>query len=447
MEKLCPDGGIVKVVLAPAPGSAPIIPWGRGYNAKLHYTVATAPFRPLTRPMDPPAPPPAPPVVAAVHKHGRHQHKHSHGHEHGTSCTHHHDHDHDEKILCKSNPSDSKADLQQQTSPDPSAPVFASPSGVPYTFDTSVRRVIADTVRDDGLETLFELRIGRKFAFPALETAVTSMRVGETAKFLISPEYSLGFIQLESHLRRTRASANGRPVSNCCMGMAADADQHADLYSSADSPLELTVTLHEALAPAEYARDAWEVDAADRANEVSTIKDAGAAAFRRGEIGVARDQYMRALEWLESAHLKGQESRRTTDAGPESELTPPPVTDIARLCPVWAADTMRTLRLNIALCSLRLAEYERAVTQCSAVLVDSPRCTKALFRRALAHVRKGRDLDLAVTDLTAAVDPTRADTPMSRDDPEWRAAWDAYQTLSAHAVRQEKSMWGKLFGS
>ncbi|KAI9189751.1 Aryl-hydrocarbon-interacting protein-like 1 [Blastocladiella emersonii ATCC 22665] len=422
MEKVTDDGGIVKAVLRPPTEPAAEIRWVKGTNARLHYTVSTAPFVLAN-------PPKIKPASASKKKAA---------HKHSSACSHGHDHGDDHGCAAE--------EPKPIEPPKPGEPVFASPSGVAYRFDPSARRVLADTARDDGETELFELRMGRQFTFKALEAAVQTMRVGETSKFLVSPEYAEGFIQLETVLRKERAAKlaakEGRPrPPTCCMGMAADAEAHADLYASADVPLELTVTLHAVQQPDEFVPEAWEVSAVDKYNAIPSLKAAGAAHWAAGDAAAARDAYRRALEWTEGVQAAVADARRE---GTQPAGHAPPLADgegTRGVSCAWLDDTHLALRLNMALCTLHLGEYELAVVQCTQILGDKPGHPKALFRRALAHLRRGRDLELAQADLEAVV----AGGGMARDDRAWAEAWAELTAKWKRARASETRMWRGLF--
>ncbi len=66
-----------------------------------------------------------------------------------------------------------------------------------------------------------------------------------------------------------------------------------------------------------------------------------------------------------------------------------------------ANQSIISLRLNIALGNLKLKNWERAATQCDAVLLHDPRNVKALYRRARASFER-RLFQTAISDLRKA---------------------------------------------
>ena len=60
--------------------------------------------------------------------------------------------------------------------------------------------------------------------------------------------------------------------------------------------------------------------------------------------------------------------------------------------------TRVTLLLNLAATMLKLHDYPAAVAHCSSVIEVEPSNVKAYYRRAQAHLERGRDIDLADRD-------------------------------------------------
>ncbi|KAJ3277564.1 hypothetical protein HK104_003198, partial [Borealophlyctis nickersoniae] len=147
MEKITPDGGILKLTIRPGDLSAPPPEWSRGSNAKFHYTVHT-----YSRPGE------------AAEKGHVHTKSCSHGHsDHavdGHNHTHIHTHTHDH-----SETHNSRGEEQRP-----------------------IRKKVGDS-RDLDPEKPFELRIGFNFSVRAMEMCVKTMRVGEKARFLCMPQY------------------------------------------------------------------------------------------------------------------------------------------------------------------------------------------------------------------------------------------------------------------
>ncbi|KNE56460.1 hypothetical protein AMAG_02264 [Allomyces macrogynus ATCC 38327] len=464
MQKVTDDGGIVKIVLKPGPANndddnhnqRPVA-WVKGTNAKLQYKVTTAPFRQLGK-----ASPKSKAAKSASDNRGNnsagkccdHDHHHAAPHDHGKGATARERELKDSKEAL--HPTSEYKDGDEDEDDAPKA-VYASPSGVQYTFDPLVRRTVADSTVD---KEPFELRIGRKFMFPALEMAVCTMCPGETSRFLLAPEYTDGFIQLESLLRKERAAADarraGRPVPaaaahTCCMGLAVDAEKHADLYSTQGTPLELEVTLLDVQTQDQYERKVWEMSIVERYNEAPAHRARGTALVRStpSDWFAARDAYRRSLELLEAVAQAPTVADARRDRAHRGELTDgpnaraPPIEHEDQVSSTWLDENLLAVRLNYALCSLKLGEYDAAAKQCTEILQSAPNHPKALFRRGLAHLRRGRDLELAERDFLAVLE-TGA---MTRSDLEWAAAWQDLQGKWKVARQQESRLWRGVFSS
>ncbi|KAJ3364430.1 hypothetical protein GGF32_001954 [Allomyces javanicus] len=471
MQKVTDDGGIVKIVLMPAPAknddddqNQQAVAWIKGTNAKLHYKVTTAPFRQLDKAgskskatKNASGNPGRSAGKCCDHDH--HDHGHAGPHDHGKDATARER----ERELKDSkealHPKSEREDDRDDDTIDSAVPkaVYASPSGVQYTFDPSVQRTVADSTVD---KEPFELRIGRKFMFPALETAVCTMRPGETSRFLLAPEYTDGFIQLESLLRKERAAADaqraGRPAPaaaghTCCMGLAVDAEKHADLYSTQGTPLELEVTLLDVQTQDQYERKVWEMSIVERYNEAPTHRARGTALVRSTprDWSAARDAYRRSLELLEAVAQAPSVADARRDRAHRGEpidgpnACVPPIEHEDQVSATWLEENLLAVRLNYALCSLKLGEHDAAAKQCTEILTSAPNHPKALFRRGLAHLRRGRDLELAERDFLTVL-TTGA---MTRSDPEWAAAWQDLQGKWKVARQQESRLWRGVFSS
>ncbi|KAL7748852.1 Aryl-hydrocarbon-interacting protein-like 1 [Sorochytrium milnesiophthora] len=425
------DNRIAKIQLH-CPDDARTPQWTRGSNALLHYKVFTAPFRLRTAAA---APPPS-------HTH----------HEHSDDCCSSHTH------------ASATADAQ-------------------FVLDPSQRRLIADTRRDDGDAHPFELRTGRQFMFAALETAVTHMRIGETARFLLEPDKCEGFIRLEGLMREERARRNAKaqgaptpPPRNhsCCGGMAgsADAEANADLYATYGVPLELEVTLVDVLQPHEFERQVWEMSVVERWNEAVERREEGACvmAGAAGAAEAATDKYTAARRVFERCYVLAesvwmsslaQDLRRdavkassssSQESNSQGNVKLQKLQDESQLTVPLLTQLMVSARSNLCLVYLKLSEYALVVQHASLLLTTAAsgatstpvthpatRC-KTLYRRAVAYTHLGW-LDKAEKDLLACIE-TQC---MTRTDDEWSSAWKRLQTRFAQTAQKERAMFGGMF--
>ncbi|KAJ3164002.1 hypothetical protein HK101_000537 [Irineochytrium annulatum] len=312
------------------------------------------------------------------------------------------------------------------------------------------RKKIGDS-RDADPTKPFEMRVGLGFSVPCIEKCVKTMKVGEKAKFLCMPEECEGYAQLESVLRQEKKNrelaAKGLPpqrMGGCCAhANTEDAAANKDLLLLVSSPLEVEIELVSVQEPGDFTREIWEMSSADKLAEAPLRKEEGTRCYKAGDIAGATEKYTRALMLLESlsmspavtdvqrsrareVEMREKEVRRRADERrrlerlgqpvPEELLKPVPelsfgnetsatgdkvVVPLApgEIDPEFVLDMMKSTRLNYAACKLKLGELPTVVVQCSEVLKGDPSCVKALFRRAQAYLRLGRDLDLAEKDL------------------------------------------------
>ncbi|KAI8622602.1 hypothetical protein BC830DRAFT_1214117 [Chytriomyces sp. MP71] len=305
----------------------------------------------------------------------------------------------------------------------------------------------------------FELRIGLGFSVPMFEKCLKTMLPGERARFLCMPEECEGYAQLETILRQEKENrsliARGLPpvrTTGCCAQSAMlaatgnssvlTAQRDLLLCASGAAPLELELELLDVLEPGGFQREVWEMTAVDKYTEFPARRMEGTELYRRGEYAAACDKYARALVLLESlsqspavtdmqrqmtkdreacdkeVRRRVLERRRLERLGKlvPNEFTAFAVETYIKECeelvksedfsgnqginPKLVIENMQICRLNYAACKLKLGEYSAVVVQCSEVIKNDPTSIKALFRRAQAHRKIGRDLDLAQADLT-----------------------------------------------
>jgi hypothetical protein len=91
-------------------------------------------------------------------------------------------HKHHESLATMANSKDPLKDIESKLKSIPHVEKNPSNSKPP------VRTLISDSKNYDESKP-FELRIGYKFSFEALEQCITSMQIGEKSRFLIMPEY------------------------------------------------------------------------------------------------------------------------------------------------------------------------------------------------------------------------------------------------------------------
>ena len=96
--------------------------------------------------------------------------------------------------------------------------------------------------------------------------------------------------------------------------------------------------------------------------------------------------------------------------------------------------------LNLALCYLKIQEYDHAVKYASQALVNDPENVKALYRRGLANVKMGKNVE-AKEDLNQALE-------LSKDQNEQQSIKNALHELRQQEElnrQREKEMSQKMF--
>ncbi|KAJ3216662.1 hypothetical protein HDU67_009190 [Dinochytrium kinnereticum] len=482
-----PASKIFKVLLEPSPNarrSSKAVSWGKGSNARFHFTVHAY--------VSPEVEAAAEAEIESMKK--DHQHGHSHKHD--------HDHDHSHKKdpkkrgeelqkrakafevmleqLKDSKPAKSGKKASAKTADAPADTVKGGKgeSGV-GSGKPPAKRKISDSRAFD--EKPFEMRVGLGFSVPCLEKCVKTMQ-----RLVPDPPIQ-GYAQLESVLRQEKKNkeliAKGLPpmkMFGCCAhANAEDTQANKDLLLLVGSPLEFEIDLISVQEPGDFTREIWEMTSSEKFAEAPVRKEEGTALYRAGDFAGACEKYARALMLLESLSLSpavtdairnrrqeeeaaAKEERRRVDEVKRLEKLGQPIPP-ALLAPVKALkidpktkgevdpdavyDLMNTTRLNYAACKLKLGDLPVVVSQCSEVLKNDPGSVKALFRRAQAYARIGRDLDLAGNDLE-----TLKNVLVKKEFPEGCSEWvelrreeKVLEKLSKASAQKEKKMYGNMF--
>eukprot|EP00041_Stephanoeca_diplocostata_P004224 m.41769 g.41769 ORF g.41769 m.41769 type:complete len:598 (+) comp14980_c0_seq1:545-2338(+) len=135
---------------------------------------------------------------------------------------------------------------------------------------------------------------------------------------------------------------------------------------------------------ASHAAQAMPQQALYMTNGAKALKEQGNTLFRQQKYAEAAELYIKAMSNLNSVVPSGAVA-------------------------IEHAVVLKACRLNTARCHLETNQYTSAEDLCTAVLADSPRDLKALFRRGLAR-EKLKKIAGSVQDLTLAVEDPRADS-------------------------------------
>ncbi|RKO96919.1 hypothetical protein CAUPRSCDRAFT_7354 [Caulochytrium protostelioides] len=335
------------------------------------------------------------------------------------------------------------------------------------------RVLVADSrQRDNGAP--FDLRVGRQFAVPALETCVQSLRPGERARFLVMPPHAAGLVRLEGLLRdeerARRDRAAGRPGvlaaaalppgAGCSHHQHETAARYQSLGVLEQCPVEFDIVLLTIQHPGGFVREPWELTTAEKWAAAAPAKEDGTRRFRASDLAGATAAYRRALMLLEPlttcsemmdlkqmAQARQAERAAEARAARQRQVATPSVlasatSDVQSL--------MQTTRLNYAACLLQTGDYAGVVVQTSEVLrgarVPEPR---AYLRRARARRLIGRDLTEAAADLDAAQQLlVKTNVPMS--SPMWQDLRMERAALKQQLDRQhrkEKRIFQGMFSA
>ncbi|KAJ3105786.1 hypothetical protein HDU96_008443 [Phlyctochytrium bullatum] len=486
-----------KIYKLPLPGPPPSsisskkLSWGKGSNAKFHFTVFAY--------VSPETESAAAEEVENLKRSAAHDHHHhNHGH-------HHHDHKDDSKKrgeLLQERAKRFESILEQLTEKPKKKPVSAknethavakeveeTKTGKSKEAESKpVKRRISSSRDYD--EKPFEMRVGLGFSVPCLEKCVKTMKVGERAKFLCLPEECEGYAQLESVLRQEKRNkeliAKGEPpmkMFGCCAhARAEDAEANKDILYLVNSPLEFEIELVSVQEPGDFVKELWEMTPEEKYKEAPVRKEEGTALYRQGDYEGACEKYTRALMLLESLSLSpavtdvlrnrkqaeeaaAKENRKRLDEirrlqrlgqpipeklreQEEVKYHPADVVKEGGVDPNKVFELMNITRLNYAATKLKLGDLPTVVAQCTEVLKTDTNNVKALFRRAQARAKIGRDLDLAAQDL----DTLRA-VFAAKNIPETGAEWvelkreeQNLQKLLKASEAKERKMYSNMFG-
>ena len=107
----------------------------------------------------------------------------------------------------------------------------------------------------------------------------------------------------------------------------------------------------------------------------------------------------------------------------------------------------QALRLNYAACLLKLGDFKTVIVQCSEVLKRDPENVKALFRRGVAYMKLGRDLEDARKDLIQLAQIAERLDQATRESLEKDVAREMnnLEKLEKNYENKEKKMFSKIF--
>lgn len=253
---------------------------------------------------------------------------------------------------------------------------------------------------------------------------------GGTGASTVTGSERLQYMQLSSVLRRQRRNKSGHGhghghshghSSTCALNAS---PEDADLFAIAntDEPLDFEIELVDVAFPGSYAKENWELTPAEKLGRAVQLKEAGNELYKAGDSNSALEKYRTALDCLEVILIAGPLHSDDLAAGPGSNIQTAEIERAAVL-------------LNCAAAELKLGRFPAAVESTSQVIAKDPSCAKAYYRRGQAHLRRGRDVELALEDLRVASELAPSNAAITRAVAEAKAAIDAAKTDDAKRYR------------
>lgn len=232
-------------------------------------------------------------------------------------------------------------------------------------------------------------KLGAGGLIAGMELGLSTMRQGELARFLVHPDYAFG-----EHGVPPRIPPSATILLEMEILKLTDRAE-LDEYNAMDEEEKKEITFKKKL------------------HVVNTERQEGNELYQTGNNKKALSKYMRGLRILDTAHLRNQEE--------EDQMKHVQV----KLC------------LNVALCSLKLQQNERAIAHCNRVLDVEPKNPKALYRKGMALVNLG-DFTKAHKFLTRAQQQNPSDSSIARALKELDQKWRSWNNI-------ERSRYGKMF--
>eukprot|EP01104_Vermistella_antarctica_P021405 TRINITY_DN965_c2_g1_i1.p1 TRINITY_DN965_c2_g1~~TRINITY_DN965_c2_g1_i1.p1 ORF type:complete len:464 (+),score=129.66 TRINITY_DN965_c2_g1_i1:82-1392(+) len=163
------------------------------------------------------------------------------------------------------------------------------------------------------------------------------------------------------------------------------------------------------------AKEAWEMSKPEKIEAASATKLEGNACVKKANYALALKRYEKAVTYVTQSDF-------ACDEGEEKDSVD---------------EIVVSIRLNEALCQLKLVDYKAALTSCDEVLKLRPTNVKALYRSGQAHVGLAQWKEaVEVLDRAKEIDEHNRDVLLL-----WRKAEVALRKQD----RKEKTMFKKMF--
>ncbi|XP_051963557.1 aryl-hydrocarbon-interacting protein-like 1 [Xyrauchen texanus] len=251
-------------------------------------------------------------------------------------------------------------------------PKFVTGTKVTFHFCTQLcndEHTIIDDSKKAG--TPMEMVIGNMFKLDVWETLLTSMRIGEVARFWCDVIHTGLYPIVAKSLRRI---AEGKdPVDwhiHTC-GMANMFAYHSLGYDDLDElqkepqPLYFVLELLKVQQPSEYDRESWALNDEERLKAVPVLHGQGNKLFKQGRFEDATLKYKEAIVCIKNVQTK----KKAWDV---------PWLKLEKMA--------NTLTLNYCQCLLRMEEYYEVIEHTSDIINQHPGTMKAFYLRGKAHM-------------------------------------------------------------
>ncbi|KAK7485440.1 hypothetical protein BaRGS_00023388 [Batillaria attramentaria] len=229
------------------------------------------------------------------------------------------------------------------------------------------------TILDDSkkINKPLELIIGKKFKLEVWETLIKTMKVKETAEFLVTDiKDTAVYPMVAKSLRDINKGHHNHTGHQCCGMMAEGGTGYEDLNElmKKPSPLLFTLELIKFESPEDFEKETWTMDTNEKLAVIPKLKEEGNKLYKEKKYDAAIGKYEQALGLLEQL------------------LTLEKPGD-----PEWVELDKKKipLLLNYSQCKLLTEDYYTAITHTTDVLkkdyASEADRVKALFRRGKAH--------------------------------------------------------------
>ncbi|XP_003739571.1 AH receptor-interacting protein [Galendromus occidentalis] len=244
--------------------------------------------------------------------------------------------------------------------------------GTRITFHFKTQRTDSDDESDyiddsTALRKPMELILGKEFKLPVWEECLKSMALGEVSEFIVDKRSCINYFLVAKAYRQYAGIMAAPESHHCCGTMLKERTgcPKLDLLLEKPCDLKFIFELVNVEKPGTYEKESWSMTPEEKLAKVPVLKEQGNELFKQGKIAEAAQKYFEAISHLEALLLREK-------PGGEEFLS----IELIK----WP------ILLNYAQCKLSLGEYYEVIKHCSDILAKDPKNSKALYRRAKAHM-------------------------------------------------------------